>query len=367
MFEGEASVQEIALPRAGCFGFLALGTGEVRDVDLALYTRAGQALAEDLAQQPLAYARVCGDAGLALYVSATLYAGRGELLLLQVEDAPRGLERLPESIRLAVSVGGVAEQTRSVGAAPDDLMLDLRLEQAERALQGLGYQAHGRAGVVELRAGRMDGSLLLDAQRCYRVIVYVPVSRGVLVEIQAPPPSEKHWEGRSTQDERVEVPICTEVAGNYRVQVQARSMRGVAIFRAFEHTAAAAPEIRALGDARALAWAEASVLAEARGFRLSHLGEAWVEGSTRNRWPVSLRAGVCYVFAMVAEGGSPAVDARLVGADGVQRARNEGRRDMPLLFTCAERDETLDLVLRARRYDGPVSVWVGESQRAGER
>ncbi|MFT3922583.1 MAG: hypothetical protein QM778_08625 [Myxococcales bacterium] len=359
LFESEASVHEVRLERDECVGFLALGTGEVRDVDLAVHTRAGQPLAEDLAQQPLAYARVCGAAGLVMYVSATLYAGRGELLLLRVDDGPRGVERLPEAIQFAVSAGGRAEQTRGVGGAPDELMLDLKLEQAESALRELGYRAQGRANALELRAGVAEGGLILEAQRCYRVVAYVPVSRGVLVEVAAPSPSERKWDARAAQDDRVELPICTELAGVYSVRVQARPMRGVVIVRAFEHEGASAPAIRALGAARALTWAEANVVAKARGFTLAPLGDAWVEASMPHTWPVSLKAGFCYAFAGIAEGGAPAVDVRLIDAEGLLVARNEGRRNVPLLFTCATRDQRARLILRARGQDGAVSVWVG--------
>ncbi len=362
LFEGQASVHEVRLERRECVGFLALGTGEVRDVDLAIHTRAGQPLAEDLAQQPMAYARVCGSPGLMMYVSATMYAGRGELMLFRVEHAPRGVERLPEAIQFAVSAGGRAEQTRGVGGAPDELMLDLRLEQAEGALRELGYRAYGRASALELRAGAAEGALILEAQRCYRVVAYVPVSRGVLFDVRAPSPSERRWDARTAHDERVELPLCTDVAGVYSVRVQARPMRGVVILRAFEHEAAATPVIRALGAARALTWAEANVVAQARGFELMPLGEAWAESATPHTWPVSLEAGSCYAFAAIAEGGAQAVDVRLVNADGVLVARNEGRRHVPLLFTCASRDEVAKLVLRARGRDGAVSMWWAQNQ-----
>ncbi|HEY6881093.1 MAG TPA: hypothetical protein VI299_23870, partial [Polyangiales bacterium] len=93
LVEGQSTALPVRLERAGCAGYLALGLGEVRDVDLALYTKAGQLVAEDVAIAPYAYARVCGEAGTELYASATLYAGRGQLSLLRVDDAPRELGR----------------------------------------------------------------------------------------------------------------------------------------------------------------------------------------------------------------------------------------------------------------------------------
>jgi hypothetical protein len=58
------------------------------------------------------------------------------------------------------------------------------------------------------------------------------------------------------------------------------------------------------------------------------------------------------------------VDVRLIDANGVLIARNEGRRKVPLLFTCARQDETMRLVLRSRGQDGAVSVWMAQNQIA---
>lgn len=359
LFDGETTVHEATLSRDGCVAFFALGTGEVRDVDLAIFTRSGHPLAEDVAQSPYAYARVCGARGLRLYVSATLYAGRGELVLLRVEDAPRGIDRLPEAIQVAVSAGGRAEQVRSVGSAADDLLADLKLEQVEKSLVALGYRAVGTAGMLELRAGNAEGKVYLEAGRCYRIVSHVPVSRGVALEVTTP--SGRRRETRAAHDDRADVAVCTEEAGFYVLHIQARPMRGVVVTRVFEHPAVRDPTVRALGDARALAWGEADTVAAARGFRLAPLGEAYVENSVPHTWPVSLEAGHCYAFAVIAEGGASAVDIRLVSGRGTLMARNEGRRGLPLVFACASGNERARLVLRARGREGTVAVWSGKN------
>jgi hypothetical protein len=363
LFEGQASVHEAELERDQCVAFLALGIGEVRDVDVTLYARSGHPLADDLAQQPYAYARVCGKRGLAFYVDVTLRGGRGEVVLLRVSDAPRGVDRLPQEIRFAVSSGGRAERVRAVGAAPDELVLDLKLDQAARALAPLGYRAFAAATAMEVRAGTSEGALHLEGGRCYRIVAYVPVSRGVAFELTGP--DGRKWDTRTAHDDRVDLPVCAQASGNYELRVQSRPMRSVAIVRAFEHPGASAPEIVALGDARALAWAEADVVARSRGFQLSPLGEAWVENSVAQHWPVTLEPGYCYVFAVATEDGAAGLDLRLVGQDGLLLARNEGRRGVPLVFACARGQERAHLMLRARGQDGLMSVWSGKTQTQG--
>jgi hypothetical protein len=283
LFEGQASVHDAQLEQDECVGFLALGIGEVRDVDLAIYARGGQPLAEDVAQQPFAYARVCGARGLPLYVDATLYAGRGELVLLRVDGGPRGVDRLPDEIAFAVSAGGRAEQTRAVGAALDEFALDLKLEQAERTLAALGYRPFGHPIPMELHAGTASGALRLEADHCYQVVAYVPVSRGVALDVTAPDGTKR--EQRTAHEERVDLPLCAKLSGVYELRVQARPMRGVAVVRAFEHPGVHDPRIVALGDAQALAWAEADQAARARGFKLQLLGEAWRRAARRTAGP----------------------------------------------------------------------------------
>jgi hypothetical protein len=359
LVEGQSAAHAVRLERSGCAGYLALGLGEVRDVDLGLYSRAGQLVAEDVAIAPFAYARVCGEAGLELYASASLYAGRGQLLLLRVDDAPRELGRLPASIPLAVSAGGRLEDLRAVGSGSDELTAESSLLQEERAQQAVGYSLASPPLALELRAGSARGQLLLRAGRCYRLAALVPRSRGVAIEVEGP--SAERWSTRSN-DDRVALAFCAPTDAVYPIRLQARPLRGVALLRAFEHKSVDPARVRELGEASAMALAEAEYVARSRGFALAPLGHAWVENSAPLVWPLTLPSAGCYALAVVSEVGAAAVDVRLIDANGVMIAHNEGRRGVPMVFTCPREPGPVRLVLKARGPDLRVTLWLGKPE-----
>lgn len=361
LFEGQSTSHAQRLREDGCVAYLALGLGAVRDVDLGLYTRAGQLIAQDVAIAPYAYARVCGAAGLDIYASATLYAGRGQLQLLRIEQAPRELGRLPDSLPLAVSAGGRLEELRSVGSAIDDLSSEGALAYEERSHAVLGYVPAGAPQVLELRAGNARGQLLLLAGRCYRVALHVPMSRGVALELEGP--GGQRWTARSSGENRTSAAVCAPEDGVYAVRAQARPLRGVALLRAFEHPAADLARARQLGDASALAVAEAEYVAAARGLELAPLGHAWVEGGAPLTWSLPLSGPGCYALAVVSEVGAAAVDVRLSDEQGVLLAHNEGRRGVPMVFFCSQGSGPVRLLLKARGPDIRVSVWLGQRAR----
>ena len=361
LFEGQSTSYEQRLVDSRCVAYLALGLGEVRDVDLGLYTRAGQLVAQDIAIAPYAYARVCGAPNLELFASATLYAGRGELLLLRVDDGPRELGRLPAELPLAVSAGGRLEELRSVGAALDDLSPDAALAYEERWHALLGYKPAGAPSLLDLRAGNARGQLLLRAGRCYRVALNVPFSRGVAIEIEGP--RGQRWVGRSGSEDRTAVAICALDDGAYALRVQARPLRGLAIVRAFEHPHVDLGRVRELGEASALAVAEAEFVASARGLTLAPLGHAWVESGAPLTWSLPLQEPGCHALSVVSEVGAAGVDVRLTDETGLLLAHNEGRRGVPMVFFCARQRGPIRLMLKARGPDLRVSVWLGHSAR----
>ena len=361
LFDGQSTSHAQRLERTSCVAYLALGLGEVRDVDLGLYTHAGQLIAQDIAIAPYAYARVCGASGLDFYASATLYAGRGQLVLLRVDDAPRELGRLPDELPLAVSAGGRLEELRSVGVALDDVSPESALAYEERSHALLGYVAAGPPVALDLRGGNARGQLLLRAGHCYRIAVNVPLSRGVAVEVESA--SGRRWVGRSSGDDRTAVAVCATEDGAYAARVQARTLRGLALMRAFEHPGVNLTRVMELGEASALAVAEAEFVASARGLTLSPLGHAWVEGGAPLTWSLLVKEPGCHALAVVSEVGAAAVDVRLTDEQGLLLAHNEGRRGVPMVFFCAQQARPIRLILKARGPDLRVSVWLG--QRAG--
>jgi hypothetical protein len=358
VFEGQAAVHELTFERERCVGVFAWGGTGVRDVDLGIYAASGQPLAEDRGAAPFAYARLCGAAGLRVYVSAQAYAGRGELLLVRVDPAPRALGRLPFGLPLAVAAGGRAAGPRAVGGDDAELAFEAPLLHEERMLAQSGYVALGPPTLLEVRAGMAQGTILLRGSACFRAVAFVPGGRGLMLEIEAP---LLRREAKSVDSDSVRVALCTVSDGAYSVVVRTRAMRSVALVRVFEQPLARLEDAARFGEERALLTAEATAAAHDRGLQLGHLGEVWLEGGAGVVWPVELAAGRCQMLAALPDRGVE-VDVRLLDAAGVVLAHNEGRRGWPALFVCSDRAAKAKLLLRGRGSSGPVSLWLGRSE-----
>lgn len=358
VFEGQAAVHELTFERERCVGVFASGGTGVRDVDLGIYAASGQPLAEDRGAAPFAYTRLCGAAGLRVYVSAQAYAGRGELLLVRVEPAPRALGRLPLGLPLAVAAGGRTAGQRAVGGDDTELAFEAPLLHEERMLAQSGYVALGPPTLLEVRAGMAQGTVMLRGPACFRAVAFVPGGRGLMLEIEAP---LLRREAKAIDADTVRVALCTPSDGAYSVVVRTRAMRSVALVRVFEQPLARLEDAARFGEERALLAAEASVAARDRGFQLGHVGEVWLEGGAGVVWPVELAAGRCQMLAALPDRGVEA-DVRLLDAAGVVLAHNEGRRGWPALFVCSDRATKAKLLLRGRGSSGPVSLWVGRSE-----
>jgi hypothetical protein len=358
VFEGQAAVRSLAFERAACVGIFAWGGTGVRDVDLGIYASSGQPLAEDRGATPYAYARLCGVAGLQVYVSAQAYAGRGELTLFRIEDAPRALGRLPLALPVAVAAGGRASGPRAVGGEDSELLFEAPLLHEERSLAAAGYVALGPPNVLDVRAGLAQGTVLLRGNACFRAVAFVPGARGLMLEIEAP---FVRQEAKSIDSDSVHVALCAASDGAYNIAVRTRAMRSVALVRLFEQPLARREDAARFGDERALLAAEANVVARERGLSLSHFGEVWLEGGAAVAWPVELAAGSCHMLAALPDRGVEA-DVRLLDAAGVVLAHNEGRRGWPALFVCVDQPAKAKLLLRGRGGAGPVSLWVARSE-----
>ena len=311
LFEGSATVVDARSTAQTCMGVLALGLGDVRDLDLALYTRSGQVVAEDTGTAPYAYVRACVDAGVQLYASAQMFEGRGEVVVLRMRDAPRELGRFAEEIPWSVSPGGRLEATRAVGTSGEASVLEGPAVEEERALAELGYVSVGAVLPMLLRGGLGVSRFSLDQPGCYRVVVIVPFARGVALTLTSP--GGGSW-------------------------------------------------VDTLGDARALGVAEARFIAASRGLALDHVGEGWVEGAVPLTWPIPLTAGRCYGVWALGPRGLQSVDVRLTDAHGVLLARTEGPPHGASVFHCATASGVVRLELRPKGEDGMVSLWVGTSE-----
>lgn len=359
LFEGGALVRRIVFEHAGCPALFAWGGAGLRDVDLAVYSLAGLALAEDRGATPYGYARLCVEAGTEVFVSAQAYSGRGELALYRVESAPRTLGRLPEALPLGVAAGGRSVATRPIGSDAAELAVEVPLLHDERQLAAAGYVALGPPSLLEVRAGLAEGSVLLPAKRCFRVVAFVPGARGLLLELGA---GATLREARGADAELVRLAVCQATAGPLAVRVRTRALRSLAVVRVFEQPRAELAEAELFGEERALLLAEARVLAQSRGFQLRHLGEAFSERGSGVSWPVQSESECVMLVALPERGAEP--ELLLLDAAGNVLARNEGRRGLSTLYSCAPRAPGTRLLLRGHTGDGAVSLWLGQEGAA---
>jgi hypothetical protein len=359
LFEGQALVRPLSFEQAGCRAVLAWGGLGLRDLDLGLYSPDGSALSEDRGATPYGYARLCAAAGTRVFASAQAYAGRGEIVLYEVEQAPRGFGRPPDQLPLAVAAGGQASAQRGVGGDDGSDAFEAPLLHDERELSRLGYVAQGPPSLLEVRAGAASGTVLLRAGVCARIVAFVPYARGVMLNVER---EGQVREVRSADAELVRLGVCSERAGPYAVTVRTRALRSLVLVRVFEHPLARAGDAKQFGEERALSLAEARSVAGERGQELAHLGEAWLEGERPLAWPVTLTGGRCHMFVAL-PAGAQTTELRLIDARGVVLAHNEGRRGTSAVYACAERDEAARLLVRAGGGASVVSLFQGRESK----
>jgi hypothetical protein len=377
LFEGGALVRTLQFEHSGCEGVFAWGGAGLRDVDLGFYSPSGQPLAEDRGSTPYGYVRLCAAAGTSLVVSAQAFAGRGELTLYRVVAAPRALGRLPDALPLATAAGGRVIAARAVGGEASELNVEAPLLHDERQLAAAGYLALGPPSLLEVRAGLAEGTLFLPAQRCFRVVAFVPGARGLLLELVAarapgqgqdslgeivrePRGGEVTREARGADAELVRLALCQAEPTPVTVRVRTRALRSLAMLRVFEQPEARLSDAESYGEERALLLAEARLTAKSRGLRLEHLGEVWSERGPGVGWPL-LSSGACIMLAALpAPGTEP--ELLLLDAAGNVLARNESRRGLSTVFTCVAPETALRAVVRGHAGAGPVSLWLGRGE-----
>ncbi len=355
LFEGQAHAVQVSTRARGCVGFFVVGLGEVRDVDLTLYTVSGLPLDEDVGVSPYAYVRACAEGGEPLVLGVSLYAGRGELSIFRVETAPRELGRFPAAIPVAVVAGGLLEPPQAVGESIDEGSMASLLATEESTLSGLGYIALGPPELLDLRGGGSGLSPLWLEGHCYRVVAHAPGLRGLGVEISAEEGGSRAVS--ATGRENVTLSYCAQRSGPHSLRALSAIGSGLAVMRIFEH-----PRAQPDSDATiALAAAEIAHQFERRGFVAHHLGDAWIEARESSRFAAPMSAGECYAAA--ASGAQPLpLDLRLIDPDGRVVSRTEGRNGVPLVYVCATQTGMHQIMLTSRGSDQRVAVWLGASK-----
>ncbi len=162
--EGDQVGSFIEVPRGECLLAVARAGRSVRDVDLAVYSDAGDRLASDEAPDPRAAAMICPPHPRRVFVAARLVTGPG-MLALGVMPVPTAKA---DAVAKAVGVRGrPGQDTGKLSAWPG---LEKKIRDRRAAIGSRWDDARRVALPLDPRA-YTTLSLVLPARRCLDVLV----------------------------------------------------------------------------------------------------------------------------------------------------------------------------------------------------
>jgi hypothetical protein len=358
--QGEARVVAHEVDGTGCVGFVAFGAGAVRDVDLRLHTEGGLLLDEDTTSAPYGYVRGCSRARQTWFLDIRMYAGRGELVLLRVEDAPTSIDLLPFELGLAAPSGGRPEAPRAVGPGLPGRTLEQRFIAEESEWVERGYMPAGPLRQVPVASGLARAVIPLEAGLCYAIVVG-GVHQGRTAVVVAGT-GEERWSGSSTTGRAV-THVCPDKTAEHNVFVKIRAGGGNVLMRSYVQPDAAlweSPVTR--GDSARVIVGELHHKFAARGMKSGVVGDGWLDTVGPLLWPITLSAGHCYGMGIVPLSGSfrGSLELALEDADRRLLARDRRSEEIPVIYHCPAESGQHRALIRSVTEVGPVVVVVAE-------
>jgi hypothetical protein len=346
--EKESVAHQFTLPRAGCVGFLAVGHGLAKDIDLALHASTGVMLAQDAAQDAHPYVRYCGAAGLSVYVVMQMYEGRGEVTLLSLFDAPAELRALTDALKncgeggpdltqlidvgpepahpaLAESYAFVRDRLSQLGYRPDQVLLDDTLPERRRETREINLKpgsCYALAAVGDTTVEDLDLRVMSVGNE--PVVLAEDTSRAPTALVKLCP---------------TDAPMTLDVRmyqGNGRYQVHA-FVSGSPVFSSMP--------VGLDGSSR-IGFTEISYGIARRGMRPESMTWALAEPGERMALPITVTGGRCYAIGAVVGPELAGADLDLRVTDGAGRllAWELGSSDQPLVFHCPATDQVLHVL-----------------------
>jgi hypothetical protein len=339
----------------GCTGFLAWSEGQGSDVDLVVYSPAGQALAEDRSALAYAYARLCAADGMRVQVAATTYTGQGQVHIVALAPAPESAALLFAGTVLAGLGPGASESERDVGEltpalGPDGKPLWGDISGIER----LGYAPLSEAQWMAVTSAGAEGELTLTGGHCTRIEIQAPMQRGLVATVQLSSGELLH--GQAPGRDRTAITACVVDTTRARVRVRPRVPRGVVGLRGFMHSLPVAPPPQHTRHAALAAQLELTFVAQSHGFTARHVEDVWLEPGQVAVRPLPILPEGCAALMLMPEE-SQEIDARWVSSAGELLALHEGRSSWHALYHCG-RPDAASVRLRGRARAGRISVWV---------
>jgi len=356
LLEKETRVHSYTLVSDGCVGFLAIGQGMVKDLDLAIHADTGMLLAQDTAQDSHPYARYCGATGLSLHVVLQMYEGRGEVTLVTLLNAPHEMRALADVLR---GCGVPAPDTKAltdVGPEPPGPSLPDAYLAMAGVLAEQGYRPeHVLIDDTLSERRRVNREAQLKSGVCYALALIGEASVEDLDLRVVSRGAQPTVLGEDSSRERFAViKVCPPDAD---VMLDIRMYRGEGRFQVHsfvsEPVEGFAAPAGVEGGTRS-AFAEISHAMARRGMQSSAAHWAVVEPGSQTMLPVRLLAGRCYAIGAVVgpELDGADLDLRLVDTEGRLLAWELGSSDQPLVFHCSAVDRLVRVVGEAHGIRG---------------
>ncbi|UJR80586.1 Hypothetical protein I5071_26330 [Sandaracinus amylolyticus] len=364
LLERQSHVVEHRLARDGCVAFLAFGSAGVRDVDLLAHTTAGDVIEEDVEPRAWGWVRACGEAGLVVAAVVHVHAGRGEVRVLAIDDAP---ERAPE---LGREVGACFARSAGRGRPLTDAGETPAMRSLDRAIEDADARAGGWRTVGQPMRGWLDPGatelhrVAIEREGCHRIdAIAGPEVRALALVVIGADGREIARDDRRRRD--ASVVLCPDAPGGVVVQVHARAGTGAYALR---HRVLDGEVLDAARvDARAsVESAELGAMLRDRGMVARAIAWGIADGRGAQAFDVEVGAGCVAIAALRSrelEGGDLDVrvadeQARLVGWD--EGAPSVDRGAIPVVWSCAQEARTLRVEVRAQDATGRFLLVTGE-------
>ncbi|MGD8860568.1 MAG: hypothetical protein PVI30_11200 [Myxococcales bacterium] len=359
LLPGDQRIHEYALPREGCFGFIAVGHRGVQHLGLTLYAESGRVLARDPDRDAHAYARFCGEAGRRLVVELRMLDGQGEVQLVPLWRAPKRLRTLDRSMQDCTHAGSPRPGPVDVGPEPRGPPIDAELLSVARRLSRIGYRLEGGVlfgGLPERK--RETRRIVLEGDRCY-ALAAVGDSDVEDIDLRLLALSDRPVvvAADTTRRRDAVVKVCPEESGLYVLDVRMYQGAGNYVIQAFGLIEPTDERPVGMEGGTRIPYAEMNALLAQRGLRSTPYAWAVLRPGEPHSLPIDVQGGRCYGIGAVPtpDFGGADLDLSLLD-DGGLRAADIGPNPSPVVYHCAAHDGVVHAVVRGHELRRPGRV-----------
>lgn len=370
---------DFVLPSGACYKFIAVGDGDVVDLDLHV-RRGNQEVARDTATDNFPVASHCTTDEARVGVEIHVVNGRGEFAFA-VYQGPAGSLPLTQ-----VSNPVQAPAPRAPGVVPAPQVPAPAPAQPQRPTDPLGQRLY------ELSQTFAPGSVLfgqwhrgalsrgdeqdffwnLQPGHCYTVIAVGSPSATDL-DIYLFDPNRRRVTSDRERNNFPHLTHCSSLPGPYRVHVKMYRGEGPYAVGVFDQTAGAAPAQAPIPRPLPVAPAPAPApAADPLAQRLAELAPTFAPGQAavspvlrgaldthgRQDFPVNLQAGHCYTVIAVGAPSASDLDLYLFDPNNSRKTSDRERNNMPHITHCAGLPGPYRVRVQMYRGSGPFVMQV---------